>query len=690
MADKSARSKAPMKQVRSVLLSGIQTLALAVGGCMTLPEPQLGDGWAHVAQGDWEQRYSPLSQINPQTVEELGLEWYADMDTAQAQEATPIVVDGVLYVTTAWSMVKAFDAVSGRPLWSYDPQVAKAKGADACCGPVNRGVAYADGKLFLGALDGRLIALDAKTGAVVWSEQTTDIDLPYTITGAPRVANGKVIIGNGGAEYRVRGYVSAYDVQTGEMVWRWYSVPGDPSLPFEQPELELAAKTWNGTWWDLGGGGTIWDGMAFDPQLNSLYVGTGNGTPWNQAVRSPGGGDNLFLASVVALDPDTGAYKCHFQETPAETWDYTSAQPIIIAELDYATGPRKVLLHAPKNGFFYVLDAEDCQPVSVAAFAPMTWATGWDAKTNRPIETPEARYDKTGEAVIVTPFATGAHNWHPMAFSPQTGLVYLPVTVSNAPYAPAANFEPKENGWNTGTDFRAGYDLYNNPGAPQRGEIESYLLAWDPVAQKEIWRVPNAVYGASGVMASAGGIVFSGNHAGEFAAYEAASGRLLWKANAGARVIAAPSSYSANGRQYVAILVGANGLPSGQAHTSATSANNSRLLVFGLDGNASLPDEASTSQSNASVPPTALPQELAAGAAAYRDNCAVCHGSNGVAGAGATAPDLRNSALLGDRAAFNQVVLDGERGARGMPGFGQVLSVESAAQLRAYLTAIRE
>lgn len=680
-----------MVRLAKVCATAAVGLILAASTIGAAPSVDTADGdWTSVGQNAWEQRYSPLTQVNAATVDKLGLAWFADIDTEAAQEATPIVVDGVLYVTTAWSMVKAYDAATGAPLWSYDPKVDRKKGADACCDVVNRGVAHANGKVFVGTLDGRLVALDARTGKEVWSEQTTDPALPYTITGAPRIARGKVIIGNGGAEYRVRGYVSGYDIDTGKMAWRWFVVPNDPSKPFEQPELKMAAKTWNGEWWKLGGGGTVWDSMAYDPGLNSLYVGTGNGTPWNQALRSPGGGDNLFLASVVALDPDTGKYKCHFQETPGETWDYTSTQPIIVATLKYRSGPRKVLLHAPKNGFFYVLDAKTCRPVSVEKFAYSTWATGWDKKTNRPIENPAARFDKTGKPVILTPFAQGLHNWHPMAFSPATGLVYLPVTVSNAVYAPAKQFKPSLKGWNTGTDFAAGRDLYKEPGAPKQGEIESYILAWDPVAQKEVWRAPNVVYGATGVVATAGGLIFSGNHAGEFAAYDARTGKRLWVAPAGARVVAAPAAYSIKGKQYVAVLVGARGLPKGQPRTSASSGNNSRLLVFALGGEERLPTKeagGATAASKAFDPPlsTASPETIAAGAQAYAPQCAACHGANGVAGQGAIAPDLRYSALLRDVAQFRRVVIDGERAARGMPGFAKTLNAKDSDAILAYV-----
>jgi quinohemoprotein ethanol dehydrogenase len=665
--------------------------AAAVDGKRLIDADKEPGSWLGVGRTYSEQRFSPLNQINDKNVTSLGLAWYADIDTERGQEATPIIVDGVLYVTTAWSMVKAFDIHSGAKLWEFDPKVDKAKGADACCDVVNRGVAAWKGKIYLGALDGRLIALDGKTGAQIWSVQTTDTNLPYTITGAPRIVKGKVIIGNGGAEYRVRGYLTAYDAETGKLDWRWYAVPGDPSLKFEQPELEMAAKTWKGEWWKLGGGGTPWDGVVYDPELDTLYIGTGNGDPWNQSIRSPGGGDNLFLASVVALDPNNGKYKCHFQETPGETWDYTSTQPLIIAELKYPTGKRKVILHAPKNGFFYVLDAKTCQPVAVEKFAPNNWATGWDHKTNRPIENPETRFDKTGKAAIVWPAALGMHNWHPMAYSPVTGYVYIPVQVSNTIYAGPKEFKVNMNGWNTGTDFSAGQDLYKQPGAPKPGSIESYILAWDPVSMKEVWRIPNEVYGSSGILATNGNLIFSGNHKGEFAAYDATTGKRLWSAPAGARVVAAASTFTVDGQQQVAVLAGARGLPPDQLRTSGVSANNSRLLVFKAGGNAVLPDSMPAgvvAPAAAKIDPpllTASNETVAAGEQSFALNCSACHGRNTVPAAGSIAPDLRYSALIKTADQFKRVVVDGERVSRGMPGFKGTLREGEADAILAYI-----
>jgi PQQ-dependent dehydrogenase (methanol/ethanol family) len=650
--------------------------------------------WLTVANGYWEDRFSHLDQVNDANVSQLGLAWYADIDTERGQESTPVVVDGVMYLTTAWSMVKAYDIKSGSLLWAYDPKVDRAKGADACCDVVNRGVAAWNGKIYFGALDGRLIALDGKTGAVVWEKQTTDTSLPYTITGAPRIVKGKVIIGNGGAEYRVRGYLTAYDAESGEQAWRWYSVPGDPSKPQEQPELtDIALKTWNGEWWKLGGGGTLWDGMAYDPELDMLYVGVGNGTPWNQKYRSPGGGDNLFLASIVALDPNTCAYKWHYQTTPGETWDYTATQPIIIADLNYPEGKRRVVMQAPKNGFFYVVDAKTGKLLNANKFAPLTWATLVDMATGRPVEVPEARYEVTGKPAVVAPAALGMHNWHPMAFSPETGLVYLPVTVSSSVYASPEKFEVNLNGWNTGIGFNAASGVTPVVATGVNPPRDSYILAWDPVTGTEKFRIKNPTYGASGILATSGNLIFSGNHDGEFVAYDARDGKKLWSAPTQARVVAAASTFLVDGQQQVAILVGARGMPAGQKRTVPSSANNSRILVFKAGGSASLPAEMPTTTNtggNVRVkidPPllTASNETVAAGELAYGASCAACHGVTAVAAQGAIGPDLRYSALLNMRGSWNGAVRDGDRAQRGMPGFQATLTEEQTDAILAYV-----
>ena len=651
--------------------------------------------WMAAGRNYQEQRFSPLDQINDTNVGQLGLAWYADIDTERGQEATPVIVDGVMYLTTAWSMVKAYDIRTGSQLWAYDPKIDRAKGADACCDVVNRGVAAWNGKIYVGLLDGRLVALNGKTGEVVWEKQTTDTSLPYTITGVPRVVKGKVIIGNGGAEYRVRGYITAYDAETGEQAWRWYSVPGDPSKPQEQPELtSIALPTWKGEWWKLGGGGTLWDGMAYDPELDTIYVGTGNGTPWNQKYRSPGGGDNLFLSSIVALDPNTGKYKWHYQTTPGETWDYTATQPIMVADLNYPEGKRRVVMQAPKNGFFYVLDAKTGKLLSAEKFAPLTWATHVDMKTGRPVEIPEARFDITGVPAVVAPAALGMHNWHPMAFSPETGYVYLPVHVSSSTYASPPNFEVNLKGWNTGIGFTANQGVTPVTASGTAPKTEAYLIAWDPIAAKEVWRVPNTdPRGGTGVMVTSGNLVFSGNHAGEFNAYDARTGKKLWSSPTQAKVVAAPATFTVDGQQQVAILVGARGLPVGQKRTVPSSANNSRVLVYRIGGGATLPAEMpTTTASGAPVkvkidPPlqTASNETVAAGEQLFGANCAVCHGATAVPAAGSIAPDLRYSALLTARGSWNGAVREGDRAQRGMPGFKTTLTEEQTDAILAYV-----
>ncbi len=393
--------------------------------------------WLTYGRDYAEQRFSPLAAINRANVGQLGLAWYADMDTARGQEATPLVIDGQLFVTTAWSKVKAYDATTGAPLWEYDPQVPGETGVKACCDVVNRGLAAWGDMLFLGTLDGRLVALDRASGREVWSTVTVDQSMSYTITGAPRVIDGKVIIGNGGAEFSTRGYVSAYDAATGEMLWRFYTVPGSPAEAAGEPaHLAAARETWSGEWWHLGGGGTVWDAMAYDPALDLLYIGVGNGSPWNQAYRSPGGGDNLYLSSIVALRPGTGEYVWHYQTTPGDTWDFTATQHIMLADLEIGGRQRQVLMQAPKNGFFYVIDRATGELISASNYVPQNWTTGIDPATGRPIEVPAARYDKTGVPFVSTPGAGGGHNWHPMAFDPGAGLVFIPAIEAGFPYFP--------------------------------------------------------------------------------------------------------------------------------------------------------------------------------------------------------------------------------------------------------------
>lgn len=637
-----------------------------------------------------EQRFSPLKQINDQSIAQVGLAWYVDLNTRRGQEATPIVVDGVMFFTTAWSKVFAVKAATGERLWSYDPKVPPEWAVNACCDVVNRGVAVWRGKVFVGTLDGRLVALDAATGKLIWERLTIERNFRYTITGAPRVVKGKVIIGNGGAEMGVRGYISAYEADTGKLVWRFYTVPGDPSKPFESPILEKAAKTWTGEWWKFGGGGTVWDAIVYDPELDLLYFGVGNGTPWDQRIRSPHGGDNLFIGSVVALKPDTGEYVWHYQETPGDVWDFDSAEPIILTNLTIGQSSRKVLLHAPKNGFFYVLDRATGEVISAKPYAAVSWASGVDLRTGRPIENANARYEEHGKGMPVAPGPLGGHTWHSMSYSPLTGLVYIPVQDAGFFYKSDEQFQQKALAFNAGIDFVAA-------GMPQKTEIKKNILdsikghlsAWDPVKQKEVWRVERASPVNGGVLSTAGNLVFEGTAQGNLEAYRADTGERLWSADTQSGVVAAPVSYTVKGEQYVAVVVGWGGvfpLATGEiALKSGRSQNIGRVLAFKLGGKVNLPPLPEFSQPKLKPPrSTANFLTVQKGEGLYQRYCSNCHGD--VAVSGGVLPDLRYSGTLESDQWFD-VVLKGILRQGGMVSFGKELTRDDAAAIRAYVIA---
>ena len=540
-----------------------------------------------------EQHFSPLNQINDRNVSQLGLAWYYNLDTNRGQEATPLVVDGVMYFTSAWSKVFALNAATGQLLWSYDPKVPGNWAVNACCDVVNRGVAAWNGKIFVGTLDGRLIALDAKTGRLVWETLTVDPDFRYTITGAPRAAKGKVIIGNGGGEFGVRGYVSAYDSETGKVVWRFYTVPGDPSKPSENPVLAKAAQTWSGEWWKLGGGGTVWNAIAYDPELDQLYIGTGNGTPWSEKFRSPKGGDNLFTCSIVALKMESGEYIWHYQEVPGDAWDFDSAEDIILANLTIDGRTRKVLMQAPKNGIFYVIDRTNGELLSAKPYTFVNWASGVDLRTGRPIETAVARYAGADPAPIV-PGPVGAHSWQPMSFSPITGLAYIPVNDAGFKYKLADSFLAKKLAPNYGIDVVAA-GMPQDPKVKKMilGTVKGQLVAWDPVQQKAAWTIERPGPWNGGTLATAGNLVLEGTARGNFEAYRADTGAALWSFPGQTGVMAGPVTYEVGGQQYVAVLAGWGGvfpLAAGEvSFASGRVRNVSRMLVFKLGGKASLP-----------------------------------------------------------------------------------------------------
>ena len=648
-------------------------------------EPQ---NWLSHGRTYKEQRFSPLTQIDKSNIDDLGLDWFFDIDTERGQEATPIVVDGKMYISTAWSMVKALDAKTGKLLWQYDPKVDRAWGVNACCDVVNRGVAFWDGQIFIGTLDGYLVALDAQTGAENWKVLTIDKTKPYTITGAPRVVKGKVIIGNGGAEYGVRGYVSAYDVSSGEMAWRFYTVPGDPELGFESDAMKLAADTWTGEWWKLGGGGTVWDSMAFDPELDLLYIGVGNGSPWNQAIRSPEGGDNLFLSSIVALRPDTGEYVWHYQTTPGETWDYTATQQITLADLEINGETRKALMQAPKNGFFYVLDRATGEFISGEAFANLNWALGM-GEDGRPIPNPEARYDQTGGLFVVTPGPAGAHNWHSMSYSPETGLVYIPIQETVFPMLNDTEFSPLDQAWNLGLNTE-GIEPPTDKASIDAivASMQGHLLAWNPKTQAPAWKHKHAGVSNGGALSTAGGLVFQGTAKGQFNAFNADDGELRWSFGADTGIIAAPVSYAIDGEQYVAIVVGWGGV-FGLGHGEfskvyADVRNNSRVLVFKLGSELQLPPS-EPYQENFVAPPeqTATAEQVAAGKPLYNQYCSTCHGPQAIGGG--LIQDIRYGGALHNAKVWDQVVSKGLFASKGMAGFESVLSTEQVANIRAYV-----
>ncbi|MGB2643060.1 MAG: PQQ-dependent dehydrogenase, methanol/ethanol family [Candidatus Acidiferrum sp.] len=697
-------------QWKQILILIAALLAVATGGCRSMQgtSEKAGESQtpANVDEsrmvhaddepGNWmsngrtysEQRFSPLKQINDQNVGQLGLAWYFDLDTHRGQEATPIVVDGVMYFSTAWSEVFAVNAATGEKLWSYDPKVPREWGVNACCDVVNRGVAVWRGRVFVATLDGRLVALDAATGKPIWETLTIDPKYRYTITGAPRVAKNKVLIGNAGAEMGVRGYVSAYDAVSGKLAWRFYTVPGDPSKPFESPALEEAAKTWSGDWWKLGGGGTVWDSIVYDPELDLVYIGTGNGSPWDRRVRSPQGEDNLYTCSIVALKAETGAYVWHYQEVSGDAWDYDAAGPMILADVTINGAPRKVLFQAPKDGFFYVLDRATGQVVSAKPYTTVTWATGVDAATGRPIENIAARYENDGKAEPVVPGPLGGHSWHSISYSPETGLVYIPVQEAGFLYKADEHFQERNLAFNTAVDFVAGA-MPQNPEVKKEilATIKGHLSAWDPLQQKEVWRVERASPVNGGILTTAGNLLFEGTAQGELEAYQADHGKKLFSAETQSGVVAAPVSYSAGGEQYVAVVVGWGGvfpLATGEPALKAGRTQNiSRVLAFKLGGKASLPPLPPFTPPKLDPPrPTASAATVRKGEGLFQSYCSTCHGDAAVSGG--VLPDLRYSGTLAN-SAWTDVVLGGSLRSFGMVGFAKELSKQDAEAIRAYV-----
>lgn len=634
------------------------------------------DVWLSSGRTYDEQRFSPLTQINDTTVSRLGLAWFHDLDSVRGNEATPVMVDGVLYTIAPWNITTALDAKTGKVLWVFDPKVNRAKGRQACCDVVSRGVAVWKGKIIIATLDGRVIGVDSRNGTEIWSFDTFAGrgNFPLVITGAPRVFDGRIVIGNGGADMGSRGFITVLDADSGKLLWRWYIVPGDPALPYENSGLAMAARTWKGNnYWKLGGGGNAWDSFAYDPALKLIYVGTGNGGPWQQSRRSPGGGDNLFLSSIVALKAETGEYVWHYQTVPGDEWDYTATQPMILADLKIGGKLRKVLLQQPKNGFFYVIDRVTGKLISATAVVRQSWTTGIDPSTDAAIVNPDARYGE--KPTLIYPSAFGSHNWNPMSFSPQTGLVYVPLLdqpkVYSAPISgPAGSPDPYA-------------DLRKELSERAALDAMAWLSAWDPVTQTERWRVTHRSNGNGGTLATAGNLVVQGTIDSRLEIYAADSGKHLWGYDTQTVPISGAISYRLDGEQYIAINVGWGG---GVAHIEqavgrAMNLSKGRLLAFKLGGNTVLPPLGE-------APPLESPprvrvsiQVLADGERLYARHCEMCHGTRAAGGV----KDLRRMTGA-TRAQFQEIVRGGIRQEQGMASFADLVTTEEADQILQYVT----
>jgi quinohemoprotein ethanol dehydrogenase len=651
-------------------------------GAATRPEAQYvdaasGTDWPGFGRTYGEQHFSPLNQIDSHSVGRLGLAWYIDLPPGNAA-TEPVEVGGVLYYAQGLSVIHAVDAASGKELWRYDPQAGEQAGLGLRFSWGGHGLCSWNGKVYIGTPDGRLLALDGKTGKLVWSVQDAIKGGGQFINAAPRALGGKIIVGQGGGDFSfARGYTTAYDAETGKQLWRFYTVPGDPAKGFENKAMAMAAKTWTGQWWKWGGGGEPWNAFAYDAANNQILFGVGNGYPWNREIRSPGG-DNLFLCSIVALDADTGEYRWHYQFNAGDSWDYDATMDIELADLNIGGRLRQVAMEAPKNGYFYVFDRTDGKLLSVGQIAEkLTWATGINMSTGRPIEVSGIRYPD-GKTFEMWPSPRGAHSWMPMAFSPQTGLVYIPRL------SQGLTFDSR------GIDAENLRVVGANIGAAKPDPLDetSALIAWDPVTQKLVWEVPTFGGWNGGVLATGGDLVFQGQIDGRFSAYEARHGKELWHFAAQDALLAAPISYLVGGKQYVSVVVGMTGTAAidprslgGLVFDYRTQKR--RVLTFALDSNAELPPAPPAVIQAAPDPDYKPDAALAAtGAAIFGFSCGICHGPGAVSGG--TAPDLRSSDIPSAADSFHAVVRDGTRVAAGMPSFKDLTESDIAA-IRQYI-----
>ena len=644
------------------------------------------DEWPSWGRTGHETHFSPLDDIDTDNVADLKLAWHFDLEPGYSS-STPLMADGKVFITTGHSHIRALDAVTGTQIWEYDGGTRERATSSFQLGWGNKGIAYSEGRVFLATTDGYVVALDARTGKEAWKvRDVPDDGVPRQYNAPTRVFGGKVIVGFGGADVSpARGFVTAYDAKTGKLAWRFFTTPGDEVSPANRKAEEVMRKTWPTGWKNSngsrrGGGGTMWNAFAFDPGLNLLYLGVGNGFPYNQDLRSPGGGDNLFLASVVAIDANTGEYKWHYQTCPAEQWDCTATADMTLATLEIDGKPRKVLMQAPKNGFFYVLDRKTGEFISAEKIAKVTWAEKIDPKTGRPVENPGIRYNGKPGLFEMWPGPTGAHSWMPQAYSPKTGLVYVPVQELGALIG---------EGQKGGGELAAGMGVTLIPEVDLPGGHKSYLKAWNPVTQTEAWRVETPGTWPGGVMASAGNLVFQGQMDGQFIARDAETGKELWSFKTESPIVGAPITYRVNGRQYVTVITGAGGQGSGMQTLGNRAFRTDyrfprRVLTFALDGKDTVPPFAVPTRSPADDPDyKADAARTQAGFMLFAGRaCLVCHGWNAVAGG--AAPDLRYSPVITDAATFRAIVKEGALKPNGMPPFPQFNDKE-LEDLRFYL-----
>jgi quinohemoprotein ethanol dehydrogenase len=650
--------------------------------------------------------YSPLKDIDAGNVAKLGFAWDYRLGTNRGQESTPLVIDGVMYATSNFGRVYALDAASGKELWKYDPHIDGQWARYGCCDAVNRGLVAFDGRLYVAALDGWLHALDARTGQLVWKVDTLigrHERKPYTVSGAPLLAGDLVILGNAGGDFAgARGYISAYDLKSGELRWRFFTVPRNPALgPQDQPQLEAAAKTWDPSHrWDAGSGGTVWDGMAYDPALRLVYFGTSNAAPYNSYVGGRHNGDQLYAASIIAVHADSGTMAWYYQTVPGDRWDFDSTQKLILADVDLEGRRRQVLMQAAKNGFYYVLDRASGELLSAHNFAFVNWTSGIDAKTGRPIPNSAADYGR-GPA-LVFPSEAGAHSWEPMAFDAERGLTFIPVIeAGNVILETSDRRAGLVEGQFTTPAFPP--EVYNPAsmqplygalppltqlarGVKTNTASRGFLRAWSVAQHRIVWEMPTATSWDGGVLATGGGLVFQGDANGNLNAYSADTGKQLASIALGSSLMAAPMTYRVNGTQYIAIIGGygggavITGVPLDPASAAYKYGNEGRIIALKIGGP---PPPMPPLKTDPPLPqPPARPTDHAqidAGEVLYNRYCSRCH----VFGRGIL-PDLRRLDPA-THEIFSAIVLGGAYGPKGMGRFDDVLSPADAAAVHAYL-----